>query len=287
MNNDNKLKVNSAIADTVEKILDETSWTGRDLGYLAIANAAVKFQQALENKETIDPLIDSKKLQDMVDTLSGNDYEIKIYQNYTLMYSWILKRCQTAGLMMIKAKKECQYLYSILFQSIIIENAIKCAEKSQEIATNIQKSLLEYSIDSTNDKILNDIIASKTNFCKELYYVNGINTLIDMIAKAYKMLPFSLFRVPTEDIRKQTLELKDAVATLKDNISKSKYLSIEKINQKIDLINNHFGNINFNDLFLQKDIKEKVYKAVKDFNVFVSRQETLNIISLVCDLPKH
>lgn len=87
MNRDGKMKEEDATAMVVEMILNKESWTGRDLGYLAIANAATKFQQAIRNEKTITPLVDSTRLQEMVDTLSGNDKELKIYGNYTAMYS--------------------------------------------------------------------------------------------------------------------------------------------------------------------------------------------------------
>jgi hypothetical protein len=282
MDREGKMKVEDETARVVEMILNKESWTGRDLGYLAIANVATKFQQATRNEKTITPLVDSKRLQEMVDSLSGNDKELQVYSNYTAMYSWIMKRCQTAGVMMLKAKMECQNLSSIINEAIMVEDALKCAECSVVIEDSIQKALKNYSFGNIVTNKVDDVISSKSNLIKSLYYVLGVNTIIDLIAKVHKLPPVSMFKVPIEGICESIDKLKAKILDLKDKSLNAGYLNEDSIKTRIDFITSVFSDFDYRSLKISNSNKTSINSIIKHFDVFKSNEKTNDAIALAC-----
>ncbi len=282
MDREGKMKVEDETARVVEMILNKESWTGRDLGYLAIANVATKFQQATRNEKTITPLVDSKRLQEMVDSLSGNDKELQVYSNYTAMYSWIMKRCQTAGVMMLKAKMECQNLSCIINEAIMVEDALKCAECSVVIEDSIQKALKNYSFGNIVTNKVDDVISSKSNLIKSLYYVLGVNTIIDLIAKVHKLPPVSMFKVPIEEICESIDKLKAKILDLKDKSLNAGYLNEDSIKTRIDFITSVFSDFDYRSLKISNSNKTSINSIIKHFDVFKSNEKTNDAIALAC-----
>lgn len=72
----------------IKKILNQTSWTGQELGQLGLTNFAVSYKSRTEGKSDIPYAIDPLELQKMVNSISDEKNDA-LYSGYSSIHEWL------------------------------------------------------------------------------------------------------------------------------------------------------------------------------------------------------
>lgn len=113
----------------INKLLNKKSWSGKELGQLAIANLMLTYKRALEtNSPATELTINPSDFAEMLKTLKTSK-EKEIYNGYIAIYNWVTKTMQVT----ISQEQQAQLQFNKLF------NIIKSAEIAEDIYDYFKK----------------------------------------------------------------------------------------------------------------------------------------------------
>lgn len=127
----------------IEKLLKKKSWTGQELGRLAIANLMLGYQKVLETNNPNEELpINQTDFDKMLRTLT-EPTEGKIYNGYMAIHEWVTKIMQVAIAQEQQAQLQYNKLINVVKNATLAENIYQYVNKLPVIMTESQAKKLE------------------------------------------------------------------------------------------------------------------------------------------------
>lgn len=163
----------------INRVLKKKGWTGKDLGRLQIANAALTYDKSLKADDPqIKPIISKADLLKMVSSIK-DPTEIETYNGYIDIYSWV---CNTSP-MAIAQEQQAQLclnnLYSHVENAVISEDIYEYIEKLPLIMTEKQ---YKETVERRTQEILHPDGKDLAHNVLQLVF-NAINYYVDLLEK--------------------------------------------------------------------------------------------------------
>lgn len=159
---------------SIKKILNKKTWTGRELGILALTDMAVNFQRMMEGKKD-EPLVPREQIQSMVNSIDDRS-EIRIYNGYISIYNWLSVRFNIAQTQFQQAQLNFNSLLSYILDAQLVEGVYSYIAKLPVIMTQKQyddiktKRVEEYFKDNDGEELASGILDLVTRAIE--YYLN-------------------------------------------------------------------------------------------------------------------
>lgn len=122
----------------LKKLLNKKGWTGRELGIIEVANAALTFKKAVEGDPNPDPIISPERFQKMINNNITTREQGNIYNGYISIHEWIQIKYHIANTQMQQAQFRFTTLFDYLIQANLAEDIFSYVEKLPEIMTEKQ-----------------------------------------------------------------------------------------------------------------------------------------------------
>lgn len=144
----------------INKLLNKKSWSGKELGQLAIANLMLAYKKALEtNSSDTELTINSSDFTEMLKTLK-TPKEQEIYNGYIAIYNWVTKTMQFSISQEQQAQLQFNKLFNIVKNAEIAEDIYDYFKQIPNIMTEKQYSDI---INKHTQKIINKDFLEENN----------------------------------------------------------------------------------------------------------------------------
>ncbi len=120
----------------IKRLLNKTSWTGRELGMLELYNMASMYRQTLEGEDP-KPLFDSSRFQKMVNGIRDPE-QGRIYNGYLSLHEWLVVAYNIAQTQFQQAQLRFTELGSTVSKALIAEDVFCYVSKLPYIMTQSQ-----------------------------------------------------------------------------------------------------------------------------------------------------
>ena len=120
----------------IKRLLNQKTWTGRELGRLEIAIMAAQFKQAIQG-ETPQPLINKGQFQQMLNSIT-DAVQRKIYNGYIEIHEWLSLAYNIAQSNYQSAQLQYKNIFGYILQAELAEDTFSYIESLPVIMTEKQ-----------------------------------------------------------------------------------------------------------------------------------------------------
>lgn len=259
----------------IKVLLKRKKLTGQDLGRIEIASMSLRFKDELEGNEDSKPLIETNKLQAMINSLNDKK-ELQMYNNYIEVHDWISLKYNISQTHLQQAQLQLKYILSLLSEFLLIEEFYTYISNLQlkdkpPIPKIIETNSLTYLINN-NDELQNNIekiLSAREIFLGSYYFMINYNLVLDMIAEEYGIPEINIFKRNFSKLHEQIKLFNDTRNEIYSKIQNEQYINTQKIKQeKLNILQKYFDIINISNIRAPQDNISKVKYLLKDFKAF-------------------
>lgn len=257
----------------IRRILNKTSWTGRELGRLELTNMAVTFKQNIDG-EPVKPLFMVDQFREMLSTLKDKK-QLTIYNGYIAIHEWVSLQYRISSGYYQSLQLQLKTLKGYLSEARIAEDVyIYLAKKGypyeSEIADILSASSLEmffpeaerheYHIKRVEDAVDRTLTA--------YYALQGYNLALDMTAKRHSVPELTAFKMDLNYIDKVTMELNAMIESISRLLNKADYQDKIFRAKKIQALNELFPILDYGAIEIPAENIAEASELVKDFRAY-------------------